>query len=272
MRGFGKGLNGYGKVLSGFGKVLFGRLNSPSLGAWGVGSTFGTALGSGYSSSAIYTRYGTSAANYNNTAPTRFNGSLEYTTPSMGGLSARLLYVPQVNKVAVGGESACAQTACTSENAVAAGANRAGVRDFSIAYSQGPLNIALASQTLKVGSGDVSGLVSPSLLSTANTSNKLNTLGATGTTVDVAARQLGLSYAMGAVTLHVAASGSNDKTTANVDRSIVGFGADYALSKRSSVYGRYENRDADTSSVNKALDTAANGATKTMHIGVRHTF
>ena len=287
----GNGANGYQfvGVEGGFGKVLFGRLNSPSLGAWGVGSTFGTALGSGYSSSAIYTRYGTSAANYNNTAPTRFNGSLEYTTPSMGGLSARLLYVPQVNKVAVGGESACAQTACTSENAVAIGANRAGVRDFSIAYSQGPLNIALASQTLKVGSGDVSGLVSPSLLSTANTSNKLNTLGAnyklgdatlraifwtekTGTTVDVAARQLGLSYAMGAVTLHVAASGSNDKTTANVDRSIVGFGADYALSKRSSVYGRYENRDADTSSVNKALDTAANGATKTMHIGVRHTF
>jgi predicted porin len=274
----------------GFGKVLFGRLNTGSLAAWGAGSTFGTALGSGYGSNGnIYTRYSSAAGNYNNTAPTRFNGAVEYTTPVMGGFSARLMHVPQVNKVAVGGESACAQTACTSENGVAAGANRVGVTDISVAYSKGPLNVVVASQTLKVGSGDVSALVSPSLLSTASTSNKLNTVGAnynlgfatvrggfwtekTGTTVNTSGYQLGASYPMGAVTLHASIANSNDKTAANVDKSIMGLGADYALSKRTAVYGRYENRDADTSSAAKAVDAAASGATKTMHVGVRHTF
>jgi predicted porin len=288
----GSGANGYHfvGVEGGFGKVLFGRLNTGSLSAWGAGSTFGTALGSGYGSNGnIYTRYSSSAGNFNNTAPTRFNGAVEYTTPVVGGLSARLLLVPQVNKITVGGESACAQTACTSENAFAAGANRAGVTDISVAFSQGPLNVVVASQTLKVGSGDVSALVSPSLLSTANTSNKLNTVGAnynlgfatvrggfwtekTGTTVNTSGYQLGASYPMGAMTLHASIANSNDKTTANVDRKIMGLGADYALSKRSTVYGRYENRDMDTSSAAKAVDAAASGSTKVMHVGVRHSF
>jgi len=288
----GNGANGYHfvGVEGGFGKVLFGRLNSGTVSAWGVGSTFGTALGSGYGSNGnIFTRYSSSAGNYNNTAPTRFNGAVEYTTPVINGLSARLLYVPQVNKSAVGGESACAQTACTSENALVAGANRAGVTDFSVAYSQGPLNVMVASQTLKVGAGDVSALVSPSLLSTASTTNKLNTVGAnynlgfatvrggywtekTGTTVDVAGYQLGASFPMGLLTLHAGIASSNDRTTANVDKKIMGLGADYALSKRSTVYGRYENRDADTSSSAAAVDAAASGSTKVMHVGVRHTF
>ena len=73
---------------------------------------------------------------------------------------------------------------------------------------------------------------------------------------------------MGSITL----ANSNDQTTADVDKSIMGLGADYALSKRSNLYARYENRDADTSSAKKAVDAAASGATKTIHIGVRHTF
>ena len=289
---YGTGAAGYHflGLEGGFGKILFGRLNTGSLAAWGAGSTFGTALGSGYGSNGnIYTRYSSSAGNYNNSAPTRINGAIEYTTPVMGGFSARLLHAPQVDKSGIGGENACAATDCLTSSTAAPGANRAGVSDVSVAYSQGDLNVIVASMTLKVGANDVSALVSPSLLSTASTSNKLNTIGAnyklgsttvrggywtekTGTTVNTAGYQFGASYPMGAITLHASMARSNDKTTANVDKSITGLGADYALSKRSSVYGRYETRDADTSSASKAVDAAASGSTKTMHVGVRHTF
>jgi len=288
---YGNGAAGYHflGVSGGFGEVKFGRLNTGTLTAWVTGSVFGTALGSGYGSSGnIFTRYSSAAGNYNNTAPTRFNGALEYTSPKMNGLTARVLYVPQVNKTGIGAENACLEAACTTSggNSAAPGANRAGVTDFSLAYNAGPLNAIIAQQTIKVGSGDVNALVSPSLLSTASTTSKLTTMAANytmgaatvygaywtekqGTTVDVAGHMVGGKYTMGAVSLMAGIGNSNDKTSSNVDKKVLGVGADYALSKRSNLYIRHENRDADK---NSSADTAAAGATKTTHVGIRHTF
>jgi len=284
----GNGANGYHfvGVEGGFGKVLFGRLNTGSLSAWGAGSTFGTALGSGYGSNGnIYTRYSSSTGNFNNTAPTRFNGAVEYTTPVVGGLSARLLFVPQVNDAGLGTDTACASSACAAAGpATSIGSNRAGVSDISVAYSAGNFNAVAARQTVKVGTNAMSALVNPTGAATGT--NELTTVGANynlgfatvrggfwtetvGTTVDTAGYQLGASYPMGAITLHASIARSDDKTTANVDKKIMGLGADYALSKRSTVYGRYENRDANT---NNATDSSTHGSTKVMHVGVRHTF
>jgi len=284
----GNGANGYHfvGVEGGFGKVLFGRLNTGSLSAWGAGSTFGTALGSGYGSNGnIYTRYSSSTGNFNNTAPTRFNGAVEYTTPVVGGLSARLLFVPQVNDAGLGTDTACASSACAAAGpATSIGSNRAGVSDISVAYSAGNFNAVAARQTVKVGTNAMSTLVNPTGAATGT--NELTTVGANynlgfatvrggfwtetvGTTVDTAGYQLGASYPMGAITLHASIARSDDKTTANVDKKIMGLGADYALSKRSNVYGRYENRDANT---NNATDSSTHGSTKVMHVGVRHTF
>ena len=284
----GNGANGYHfvGVEGGFGKVLFGRLNTGSLSAWAAGSTFGTALGSGYGSNGnIYTRYSSSTGNFNNTAPTRFNGAVEYTTPVVGGLSARLLFVPQVNDAGLGTDTACASSACAAAGpATSIGSNRAGVSDISVAYSAGNFNAVAARQTVKVGTNAMSTLVNPTGAATGT--NELTTVGANynlgfatvrggfwtetvGTTVDTAGYQLGASYPMGAITLHASIARSDDKTTANVDKKIMGLGADYALSKRSTVYGRYENRDANT---NNATDSSTHGSTKVMHVGVRHTF
>jgi len=284
----GSGANGYHfvGVEGGFGKVLFGRLNTGSLSAWAAGSTFGTALGSGYGSNGnIYTRYSSSTGNFNNTAPTRFNGAVEYTTPVVGGLSARLLFVPQVNDAGLGTDTACASSACAAAGpATSIGSNRAGVSDISVAYSAGNFNAVAARQTVKVGTNAMSALVNPTGAATGT--NELTTVGANynlgfatvrggfwtetvGTTVDTAGYQLGASYPMGAITLHASIARSDDKTTANVDKKIMGLGADYALSKRSNVYGRYENRDANT---NNATDSSTHGSTKVMHVGVRHTF
>ena len=285
--GIGNGANGYQfvGVEGGFGKVLFGRLNTGSLAAWGAGSTFGTALGSGYGGSGnIYTRYSSTTPNFNNTAPTRFNGAVEYTTPVMSGFSARLMHVPQANKSGGGTAVALVGTTAVDGAATSIGSNRAGVTDISIAYSKAPLNVVVARQTIKVGANAMSTLASPTGATTGT--NELTTIGANynlgfatvrggfwtetvGTTVDTAGYQLGASFPMGAVTLHASIANSNDKTANNVDKKIMGLGADYALSKRSTVYGRYENRDANT---NSGADTSAAGATKVMHVGVRHTF
>lgn len=284
----GAAANGYHfvGVEGGFGKVLFGRLNTGSLAAWGAGSTFGTALGSGYGANGnIYTRYSSPTGNYFNTAPTRMNGSVEYTTPVMGGLSARLLYAPEANYAGLGTDTACASSACAAAGpATSIGSNRAGVSDISVAFSAGKFNAVAARQKVKVGVNAMSALASPTGAATGT--NQLTTVGANYdlgfatvrggfwtetvvTTVDTAGRQLGLSIPMGAITLHASVATSNDRTAANVDKKIMGLGADYALSKRSNVYGRYENRDANS---NSAADTSAAGSTKTMHVGVRHTF
>jgi predicted porin len=284
----GGAANGYHfvGVEGGFGKVLFGRLNTGSLAAWGAGSTFGTALGSGYASNGnIYTRYSAATGNFNNTAPTRFNGAVEYTTPVMGGFSARLMHVPQANYAGLGTDAACASATCAAAGpATSIGSNRAGVSDISISYSKAPLNVIAARQTVKVGANAMSPLANPTGAATGT--NELTTVGANynlgfatvrggfwtetvGTTVDTSGYQLGASFPMGAITLHAGVARSNDKTATNQDRSIMGLGADYALSKRSNVYARYENRDANK---NSSADTSAAGTTKTMHVGVRHTF
>jgi len=270
----------------GFGEVKLGRVNTGTLSAWGVGSVFGTALGSGFGGSAIFARYvPSSGATFWNTAPTRFNNSVEYTTPRVNGFQARVQYAPQVNKTGFGAENACTSSACTADNTAAAGGNRAGATDVSLGYSKGPLNAMVAQQSIKVGSGEVNALVSPNLQNAAGT-HKLTTLAANyqigaarvfaaywteklGTTTDVQSYSLGANYVMGPYTFAVSMANSNDKTTNNVDRKILGLGADYALSKRTALYARYEDRDANK---NSSADTAAAGVTKTTHVGVRHTF
>jgi predicted porin len=195
------------------------------------------------------------------------------------------MYVPQANYAGEGTATACASATCAAAGPAASiGSNRAGVSDISVAYSAGKFNAVAARQTVKVGTNAMSALVNPTGAATGT--NELTTVGANynlgfatvrggfwnetvGTTVDTAGYQLGASYPMGAMTLHASIARSDDKTATNQDRTIMGLGADYALSKRSTVYGRYENRDANK---NSAADTTAAGATKTMHVGVRHTF
>jgi predicted porin len=298
---YGNGANGYnfvGLATPNLGTVRFGRLNTGTLSAWVTGSVFGTALGSGFGSSGIYTRHvPASGSNYNNTAPTRFNGAFEWTSPTVNSFTARVLYVPQVNVTGAGGQSgciassssACAAPAVDSANGIQVpGANRAGVTDFSVAYNQGPLNAVIAQQTVKIGSAGVHTLVSPvhNTLAVTGVNYKLTTAAANykvgnttvygaywterqTTTIDAAAYMLGVKYTMGAVDLMASTIKNNSKLSSNVDRKLVGVGADYNLSKRTALYARYESRDADT---NSGTDSASAGVTKTTHVGIRHSF
>lgn len=261
----------------GFGAIKLGRVNTNALDAWGVGSVFGTALGSGYASNGnIFTRYSSaSPASSYQSAPTRFNNAIRYESPVFNGFSASALFVPKNDEV--GGTASDKTT------------NRQGVTDIGLKYANGPLNVLFASQEIKEGSLAVSDAVSN--LGTgsigANTKNKLNILSANyafgaatvygaywtekqGTTVDTKAYMLGAKYVMGATTLMASVGNSDDKVaSSNVDKKIYGIGADYALSKRTNLYARYENRDANK---NSGTDDATNGSTKVTAIGVRHTF
>ncbi len=280
----GNGQQAFVGLSGGFGTLNLGRMNSNALDAWGVGSVFGTALGSGYASNGnIFTRYSTAApGSAYNTAPTRFNNAVRYTSPTFNGFSGSVLFVPK-NQTTGGANS--------SDNTDAKTANRQGVTDIGLRYTQGALNVAYANQTITApGTDGTVDLVSNTGATalTAGTSNKLSILSAnytigattlygaswtekqnTATSTSTTGTMMGVKYVMGNVSVLASMGNSNDKTTANVDKKVAGIGADYALSKRTNAYVRYETRDADK---NSAADTSAAGQTKVTAVGLRHTF
>ncbi len=266
----------YAGISGGFGEIRAGRVNTSTLSAWGVASVFGTALGSGYGSAGQYARYGATATTVNFTAPTRFNNSIAYISPTFSGLTAQINYAPKVDSVIASGDQATNST------------NRQGVVDYGVAYSNGPLNARFSSQKITEGAAYVDGNTNYGPAIDASQSHTLNTFaanyklgGATvyggmwtekstnATATDIAGRIFGVKYTMGAIDLLGSMAQTNDKSAANVDRKINGLGVDYNLSKRTAVYARYESRDANT---NNSADTTAAGVTKTTAFGMRHSF
>ena len=295
------GANGYNflGVSGGFGGVKFGRLNTGTLATWGIGSVFGTALGSGYGTNGnIFTRDSSTVANFNATAPTRYNNAVEYTTPAMNGLTGRILYVPKVDGDGTGSTD--------SATATFPGVNRAGVTDVSLAYTSGQLNAGYSVQSHKYPTTLNHALVSPGASSAVVGGDyKLTTIAAnykigdlqlyvaqwsevqqvvssTAVKLDATGNILGAKYALnGNVDLMINQGRRNDKSTtdsatafSNRDQKILGLGADYKLSKRTALWARYENKDPDTnrSGTSTLTTTASNDATKTTAIGIRHTF
>ena len=306
------GANGYNFVgisSKDMGAVRFGRLNTASLGAWGVGSVFGTALGSGYGTNGnMYTVNSSSTSNFNQTAPTRFNGAIEYTSPAINGFTARALYVPKVDNTGPGSTDAAAGSY--------AGTNRAGVTDIGLAYNAGPLNVAAAQQKHSYGANAINTVATPgggasvatggTTTSVANATYTLSTLSAnytmgattvfamywtekqdtsaaTALKLDAIGTQVGARHISGPWTFMGAYSKRDDKSTAdvtsattggvsyaNADRTTLGLGADYALSKRTAVYFRYQAIDPNTnrSGMNATATTATPPAGTVSNAGV----
>jgi len=282
------------------GELKLGRLNTGTLSAWGTASVFGTKLGGGYGSAGQYARYGATATTYWNTAPTRFNNAIEYTTPAMSGFTGRFLYVPMVDQ----GSASSAQNTATGSGASSAGAtnisttatgtaqsagvNRAGVQDVSIAYNQGPLNVMGAVQTIKYGSNGVNSFVGVGPTTTAGSTSTLTTLAANykfgnttvyggtwtekqdaATAVDITGRIIGVKYTVGATDLMASTTSTVDNASTAVNRKLIGLGANYNLSKNSFLYARFESRDANTGA---SGDISTEGVTKTTAVGLERNF
>lgn len=280
----GSWLNGEQRVgLSGrLGAVDVGVINNLALTAGGTGSNFGTGIGSGFR--ALYNTDVLAAngtAGNNGASVVRFDNTLRYTSPVFNGVR---LHVSRVGKNT--------NSSATNFNTTQFNYDFAGVQETAVTYSKGPLNVAFANQ--KQQGKDLS-------QSTANAralvDSTLNTLGANYTMgavrvfglyqtskvddatfgVDRRLTQAGADYAMGAVTLKAAYGVlKNNKITSGDNTSeLLGLGADYAMSKRTALYARYERiNDGANAVANPSTLAAVAGETSRIRtaVGIRHTF
>jgi predicted porin len=264
-------------LTGGFGEVRLGRLNSAFLQNWGIANPFGTNLGSGWGAARVVTRYAGGT-----TAPTRFNGAIEYQSPVFNGIQGRLMYVPE-------------DTTPTSTV-------RPGVIDAGLRFAQGPFAAMLSWQqtdasrniTVNVPIGVTGNGVENTLWMLGGRF----TMGATAFSAgywqeevevagvkraDITGWTLGVRHTMGPWAFLAAYTQSEDDATspvlttggalvhsapgdvtlaggAGAKRTVLGLGADYSFSKRTALYGRFEARDLGVTEV------------QTIAVGIRHTF
>lgn len=280
------------KLAGGFGAVTLGNINTASLVAVGASNPFGTAFGGGYSGN--FSRLSRAGVNgtWHTTGPegefgtqataatvaasgaansgsrmVRANSSFMYNTPSMSGFSASLQWAGK-----------------NSDAAVAAAANTPGLVELGLAYNNGPLNVHYVNSQVTVGTG--AGAVAPltavaekvthNVLSANYTFGPATVYGgwtssksSIAATADSRSWNLALKYAVsGALSLQANILRVDDKLVGNQDRNLNGLGLDYAMSKRTTAYARYESGDNDKSAV---VGNGTGGFSR-WAVGARHSF
>ncbi len=286
--------NGYSfvGVSGGFGEVQLGTLNFATLTANGDGNVgFGTAIGSGYrvvSFDAV-----------------RSQNAISYETPSFNGFSAKAI-VSTKNDKQFGSPA--------TGNAVNQQNGRDGQQELSLAYVNGPLKVRYArletSQYASVydGAGTagtdyvrgtgakfkldtlsanyVYGALTGGLFYQKAASDVLAKTGTSGTATlplqyDRKTTGVAVAYKVTpAITLmgnYAEVKVGTEQNTAAVNSTktkVTGLGVDYALSKRTTAYVRYE-RDQDAAAVRAITGYTAVGGSTTYTaaaVGLRHTF
>jgi predicted porin len=265
----------------GFGAIDLGVVNNGSLAAAGTGTSFGTAVGSGFRS--VYTTDSLSVAS---SSVVRHDNAVRYTSPSFSGFTGEYYYVKKNTK-------ANATTFSTTFGAY----DTTGISELTLKYNNGPLNVVFANQT-QDGSGT-------DAAAPANTKGTLNTLGANYTMGPVtaylmnqtakddaalAANKLdrkttifGAKYVMGAHSFMVQSgnaklnsSGQTSTATFAVEgqkSTLTGIGYDYAMSKRTTAYLRAEtiNDKAGLVAARATIDQTGQTKITKQAIGIRHT-
>ena len=301
---FGNGELRIGVSSASWGAIDVGAVNFASLDAIGVGSPYGTAIGGAYSK--------VIKADYNGVA-VRADNSARFTTPTVNGLSASILMSKKQN-VALTPSTNTPTTMTPATNALGYN-DQTGVSELAAKYSNGPINAVVSILTFDRGGIGVNGTGATSGSATTSAYNdtkiKLNT-GAVNYTVgawkagliiqtnkgqnatnfvDQSAAALSLVYTTGPLALSIQQGSINNRQslvstatngTTNVATSkAFGLGADYALSKNTSLYARYEkmNDDANiiggyySSGSTSIFTTASTGTTRTLTaMGIRAAF
>jgi predicted porin len=294
-------LNSYNYLeLSGsWGSVRGGNLNTDGLYAEIAAQPFGTAIGSGISgafgrlsragsngqvgtaavaalcgTAGIVAAEGECATGNSGARSVRINNSLQYSTPSFNGFSGSLQWAKKNDQSAAD---------------AAAASNTAGFVGVGIKYNNGPINVHYVNEQInngqQVGSGNATTLLAnekvthnmltgnynfgPATVYAGWTSSKNNGVTGVATTADSRSWNLGLKYmVMANLSLAANVLRVDDKTTTDKDRNLNAVGFDYDLSKRSTVYGRYESGDNDKNGVTGA---SVGGFTR-YQLGLRHSF
>lgn len=277
-----------------WGQIKLGNLNTAALYATIGAQPFGTGIGSGISgafgrlsrggsngtfgannagTAGLTTEGETAAATgvFAGSRSVRVNNSVQYTTPSFSGFQASL------------------QLANQNSDAAAAAAATAGFQALGLQYNNGPINVYYVNEVTKSGSAaaaaNAGGLAAnekithniltgnytfgPATIYAGWTSSK-GTVSGAADTANARSWNLGLKYqVMGNLSLAANMVRVDDKLTgSDKDRNLNAVGADYDLSKRSTIYARFESGDNDRSS------TTGNGVGgfSRYQIGLRHSF
>ncbi len=246
----------------GFGNIRLGSPNSIGLNAWQPSSSLGTGIGSGY------TGAGRSGTMTNSFVQTRYNRSVRYDSPVMGGFQVAVLYAAGNDQPAAG---TTAQQIPNGRQAT----------EIGLRYAAGPLtlayaNVAQGAQTNATGWYSSTTLVNAAKTS-ANVFSASYTMGATtlhagmndgnrlaagtgGVAVDSKGSNIGITHNIGAIGLM---ANMRNQKVGTVESKVSGFRADYNFSKTAAAYIGYEKYDNGAASANET--TAAS-------IGLRKSF
>ena len=227
----------------------------------------------------------------------RFDNAIKYVTPSFNGFSGGLLYVAKNTKAKAGTASTTSTISQAFDYSSTIGAyDYAGVQELAVKYNNGPINAVFANQV--TNAYDVEGLTG-ALGMTKRTLNTFGgnyafgnglsallhyqnykTVGGTNSETDYVAA--GVSYVMGSNTFMAQAgeyklkSSDSSAAAAYVGKKskLWSLGYDYALSKRTAVYARYESIDDKANAITKVatLDNVTDGKRTRTAIGLRHAF
>ena len=257
-------------LAGGFGSIDMGAVNYNTLGTYLTGQPFGTAIGSGFRSTAVNDVQAVSAV--------RSDNSVKYVSPNFSGFTVSLY---NANKQTKSGTAAATDT---NFSTTFGAYDMQGTKEVGVNYANGP--IVASFSNLKqdyTGTGTGVGATESTVntlganytmgavkLFVLNQTNKTNTNSVNNKYTTVSA-----AYTMGATT--VMAQAGTLKNVLGQKSDLVALGADYALSKRTAVYARYESID-DKAGV---ISAAGNGnfaaiGTETTRtrtaLGVRHAF
>jgi len=245
----------------GFGNIRLGSPNSIGLNAWQPSSSLGTGIGSGY------TGGGRAGTMTNSFVQTRYNRSVRYDSPVMGGFQVAVLY-------AAGND----QPAVTAAQQIP---NNRQATEIGLRYAAGPLtlayaNVAQGEQTNATGWYSSTTLVNAKSTS-ANVYSASYTMGATtlhagmndgnrlaagtgGVAVDSKGSNVSITHNIGAIGLM---AGMRSQKVGAVESKVTGLRADYNLSKTAALYIGYESYDNGAATANETTATA---------IGLRKSF
>ena len=199
----------------------------------------------------------------------RVNNSIQYSTPTWSGFSASLQMAKQ-----------------NDDAAVAAAGNTAGFQALGMKYNNGPINVYYVNEQIKSGAvapGNAAGLgvgekvthnilsgnytFGPATVYAGWTSSKNS--GNAAVNIDARSWNLALKYQVnGALSLAANVVRVDVKSAGDQDRNLNSLGLDYAMSKRSTAYVRYETGDNDRSSL---TGNGIGGFTR-WGAGLRHSF
>jgi len=266
----------------GFGKVSLGYMNNFANTAATTAQPFGTAMGGGYTSAFgrlngvsvigapanVAVATAVTAGAFAGARDIRANNSIKWDSPSFSGFTAGLIY------------------RSPNSGSGNAAADADGQTQVGLAYNNGPLNIAYAHSNILSNVASLNkGVTTHNLLGanykfgtvtlyggwTSSKSTGVNGAAAGLATSSVDARSWNVALKWQATpSLAIAANvlRSDDKLVADQDRSLNALGLDYAMSKRTTAYARWEGGDNDKS----AVTGSAGGKFNRTAFGLKHSF